>query len=81
MSDGGLGHAASKILRNPNLCDQVCLDTAIWLAVVLGIMSAVFPTDEEGKQNGSRFDPSIESMLTGVLQSMKESASTQYGVH
>lgn len=75
ISDGKLGHAVSKILKNPSLCDKVCLDAAIWLAVLLGMMNAIFPTGEEEKQNNPLFDPSVESILTRAVQSVEESTS------
>jgi hypothetical protein len=48
MDAGGVGHGVSKIVDNPALCDKVCLDAATWLAVLLGMMSAIFP--EAGDQ-------------------------------
>ena len=53
-----MGHGVSKILDRPDLCDRVCTDTAAWLAVLLGMMNAIFPepgntttahTPEKGK--------------------------------
>jgi hypothetical protein len=41
--DGSMGHGVSKILDRPDLCDRVCTDAAAWLAVLLGMMNAIFP--------------------------------------
>lgn len=59
MSDGGLGHAVSKILDKPGLCDKVCLDASGWLAILLGMMNAVFPTDGADKQDGAPGEASV----------------------
>jgi hypothetical protein len=40
---GEMGHAASKILDRPDLCDRVSVDAAAWMAVLLGTMHAIFP--------------------------------------
>ncbi len=42
-SEGEMGHAVSKILDRPDLCDRVCGDAAAWMAVLVGMMHAVFP--------------------------------------
>ena len=75
VSNGKLGHAVSKILKNPSLCDKVCLDAAIWLGVLLGMTNVIFPRGEEEKQNSPIFDPSIKSMLTRAVQLVEESES------
>ena len=41
--EGSMGHGVSKILDRPDLCDRVCTDAAAWLAVLLGMMNAIFP--------------------------------------
>ena len=56
MSDGGLGHAVSKILNNPSLCDKVCMEAAVWLAVIMGMINAVF-SDIEHEQTEPMADP------------------------
>lgn len=45
MDEGSVGHGVSKILNNPSLCDKVCMDAAVWLSVVVGIMHAIFPDE------------------------------------
>ena len=75
VSNGKLSHAVSKILKNPSLCDKVCLDAAIWLGVLLGMTNVIFPRGEEEKQNSPIFDPSIKSMLTRAVQLVEESES------
>lgn len=43
MGDNRMGHGASKNLNSPTLCDDVCLQSAAWLAVIVAMMSAYFP--------------------------------------
>ena len=38
-----MGHAVSKILARPDLCDKICMEAAAWMAVLLATMNAVFP--------------------------------------
>ena len=41
--DGGqIGHAVSKILDRPELCDELCANAIPWLVVVQGMMGAYF---------------------------------------
>ena len=42
LPDGGLGHAVSKILDRPNMCDEICANVIPWFVVVLGMMAAYF---------------------------------------
>jgi hypothetical protein len=42
MGDGLPGHAVSKLLTRPDLCDRVCMDSAMWLSVLLGMMTTIF---------------------------------------
>jgi hypothetical protein len=37
------GHAVSKILNRPDLCDDLCANTIPWLVVVQAMMAAYFP--------------------------------------
>ena len=43
IGEGGVGHAVSKILNRPELCDDLCADVIPWVAVVQGMMAAYFP--------------------------------------
>jgi hypothetical protein len=43
IGDGQMGHAVSKILDRPDLCDRVSGDAAVWMSVLLGMMHAIFP--------------------------------------
>lgn len=43
MGDDGFGHAVSKILDRPELCDDLCQNVIPWLALVAGMMEAYFP--------------------------------------
>jgi len=47
LSKGGVGHAVSKILNRPDLCDDLCADTIPWLVVVQGMMAAYFPDEPD----------------------------------
>jgi hypothetical protein len=41
----GIGHAVSKILNRPDLCDEICGNLIPWIVVVQGMMAAYFPRD------------------------------------
>ncbi len=43
MGEKGLGHAVSKILNRPELCDDLCANVIPWVAVVQSMMAAYFP--------------------------------------
>lgn len=47
VSIGGdrMGHAVSKILNRPDLCDDLCANVIPWVAVIQGMMVAYFPSD------------------------------------
>ena len=45
IDENTMGHGASKNLSNPGLCDDVCLQSAAWLAVIMAMMSAYFSDD------------------------------------
>jgi hypothetical protein len=45
LGESRLGHAPSKILDNPDLCDELCANVIPWLVVVQGMMAAYFPKD------------------------------------
>jgi len=45
LSSGGLGHAVSKILDRPDLCDDLCANAIPWLVVVQCMMAAYFADD------------------------------------
>jgi hypothetical protein len=42
IGEDGLGHAVSKILNRPELCDDLCANVIPWVAVVQGMMAAYF---------------------------------------
>ena len=46
MENGELGYGASKIIDNPVLCDKVCMDTGVWLAILLAMMTAIFSIEK-----------------------------------
>jgi hypothetical protein len=45
MGDDRVGHAVSKILKRPDLCDDLCANVIPWVAVVQGMMAAYFPDE------------------------------------
>ena len=47
MGDGSFGHGVSKMLNNPQLCDEICMSSAAWLAVLMAMMNAIFPAGQE----------------------------------
>jgi len=44
LSDGAIGHASSKIINRPDLCDEVCAQVIPWVAVIQAMMAAYFPS-------------------------------------
>jgi len=42
LKGAGFGHAVSKILDRPELCDELCANAIPWLVVVQGMMAAYF---------------------------------------
>jgi len=45
LSGNRVGHAVSKILNRPKLCDDLCANVIPWIAVIQGMMAAYFPGD------------------------------------
>lgn len=45
LGSAGVGHAVSKILNRPDLCDELCANAIPWLAVLQGMMAAYFPDE------------------------------------
>jgi len=45
LSDGTPGHAVSKILDHPELCDELCANVIPWVVVVQSMMAAYFPNE------------------------------------
>lgn len=45
MGDGNYGSAASKMLKSPELCDDLCAEVLPWLTIILAMMCAYFPDD------------------------------------
>jgi len=44
MGVNGVGHAVSKILNRPELCDDLCANIIPWLVVIQSMMAAYFPS-------------------------------------
>jgi hypothetical protein len=53
VGETGFGHAVSKILNRPELCDELCANTIPWLAMVQGMMVAYFPEEPASNFVGS----------------------------
>jgi len=53
LGQGGVGHAVSKILNRPELCDDLCANVIPWLAVVQGMMAAYFPDEGQAEQSAA----------------------------
>jgi hypothetical protein len=45
LDDSRVGHAVSKILNRPDLCDDLCAQAMAWLVVVQAMMAAYFPSE------------------------------------
>lgn len=45
LGNTGVGHAVSKILNRPELCDDLCANSIPWLVVIQGMMAAYFPIE------------------------------------
>jgi len=43
LPDGALGHAVSKSLDEPDLCDFICYQACSYCIVLMGNMAACFP--------------------------------------
>ncbi len=48
LSDSAVGHAPSKQLQSPDLCDEVCAHVIPWLVCVQCMMGAFFPELSSG---------------------------------
>jgi len=46
LSGDRVGHAVSKIMNRPELCDDLCASVIPWIAVIQGMMAAYFPNDK-----------------------------------
>lgn len=46
----GVGHAVSKILNRPELCDDLCGNVIPWIVVIQGMMVAYFPNVSSAQQ-------------------------------
>lgn len=49
LGEGDVGHAVSKILSRPDLCDNLCAGAIPWLVIVQGMMAAYFPDEPEAQ--------------------------------
>lgn len=45
LSESEVGHAVSKILNRPDLCDDLCANTIPWLDVIQSMMAVYFPDE------------------------------------
>lgn len=51
LGENGVGHAVSKILNRPELCDDLCANVIPQLVVIQAMMAAYFPSDPTAQQN------------------------------
>lgn len=49
ISGNEVGHAVSKILNRPELCDDLCANIIPWLAVIQSMMAAYFPCGQHSQ--------------------------------
>jgi hypothetical protein len=49
LGKDSVGHAVSKILNRPELCDDLCANVVPWLVVVQCMMAAYFPDKENAE--------------------------------
>jgi hypothetical protein len=50
VDDNKFGHAPSKTIDSPKLCDELCADVLPWLTIISSMMVAYFPElDQENK--------------------------------
>jgi hypothetical protein len=49
IGEGELGHAVSKILNRPELCDDLCANMIPWIVVVQAMMAAYFSDESEAE--------------------------------
>ena len=45
IGENTLGHAVSKILNRPELCDDLCANVIPWVVVIQAMMAAFFPRE------------------------------------
>ena len=50
LGQKGVGHAVSKILNRPELCDDLCANVIPWLTVIQTMMAAYFPRESSVQQ-------------------------------
>jgi hypothetical protein len=51
LGEKGVGHAVSKILNRPELCDNLCANVIPWLVVTQSMMAAYFPHEPSPQQS------------------------------
>jgi hypothetical protein len=52
LTGAGFGHAVSKILDRPELCDELCANAIPWLVVVQAMMAAYFADEPQEDFDG-----------------------------
>lgn len=50
LGEDQVGHAVSKILNRPELCDDLCANVIPWLVVIQAMMAAYFPNSGRSAQ-------------------------------
>ena len=51
LGEKEVGHAVSKILNRPELCDDLCGNVIPWLVVIQAMMAAYFPSESPAQQD------------------------------
>ncbi|MBF6568130.1 MAG: hypothetical protein IVW54_04545 [Candidatus Binataceae bacterium] len=51
LGEKGVGHAVSKILNRPELCDDLCGNVIPWLVIIQAMMAAYFPNEPSAQQS------------------------------
>jgi hypothetical protein len=51
VGENRVGHAVSKILDRPDLCDDLCANVIPWVAMIQGMMATYFPLDQSSNKN------------------------------
>lgn len=51
LREDRVGHAVSKILNRPGLCDDLCANVIPWLVEVQRMMAAYFPEEPASRRD------------------------------
>jgi hypothetical protein len=71
LGGNGIGHAVSKILNRPDLCDDLCANVIPSVATIQAMMAAYFPLIKAGFRIG-RFRPSMAAAALAHRARLRE---------